>query len=341
MLGLATKYFEGVEAAAICDHNPAAADRVRADLPDVPFFAHLDEMLEKVAPDALLVEVPPAGHAQCAIKALERDIHVLCDIPAVDRAEEAAPLWKAQESSRAMYMMGANTNRWAFVETAVDLKRKGLLGDPYYIEAEYIHDIRSLFERTPWRATFEPIKYCTHSLGPMLRLIDEDLSLVSCFDTGSHINHLPDQHDAMAALLRTPSNVVVRLLCSFINNCPDEGHRYRVYCTKGYFERTPAYDGPGSARTLFYSTELYGPRRYTELPVAEMRPEDEQKPGAKEHGGADFALFDRFFEAIRKGLPSPTSLREGLRMSLPGIYAAQSARSGGALTRIVYPWTGG
>ena len=71
----------------------------------------------------------------------------------------------------------------------------------------------------------------------------------------------------------------------------------------------------------------------------EMRPEYERDPRAAGHGGADFALLDRFFNAIRKGLPSPIGLREGLRMSLPGIYAAESAQRGGELTDIEYPWS--
>ena len=339
MFKLGTERFEGVEAAAVCDHNPAFLQEAAQEHPGVPLFGDFDTMLEGVRLDALLVETPATLHAEFCSKALERDIPVMSDVPCVDRAEEAQVLWDAQAQSKAIYMIGANPNMWAFVETAVDLKRKGLLGNPYYIEAEYIHDGRGLFAQTPWRAAYESIKYSTHSLGPMLRLIEEDLAWVSCFDTGSHINHLEGQHDAMAALFRTDSGVVVRLLTSHVNNCPEEAHHYRVYGTKGYFERTPAYDGPNSARTLFYSDQFYGPRRYTQLPVAEMRPEYERDPRAAGHGGADFALFDRFFEAIRKGLPSPISLREGLRMSLPGIYAAQSARSGGALTRIVYPWS--
>ena len=31
-------------------------------------------------------------------------------------------------------------------------------------------------------------------------------------------------------------------------------------------------------------------------------------------------------------------MREGLAMTLPGIYAAQSAKEGGALKKIIYPW---
>jgi predicted dehydrogenase len=227
---------------------------------------------------------------------------------------------------------------WGFVDAAADLVRKGMLGAPYYMEAEYIHDVREWFALTPWRQNYESIRYCTHSLGPLLRLIDEDLEWVSCHDTGSHINKQEGQHDAMSALFRTRSNVVVRLLTSFINNYPACGHGYRVYGTKGYFERKPACEGTGPAKTFYYSTEHHDKKALYEIPVGEARPGSEA--GAQGgHGGADYALLDRFFTAIRDGLPSPISLREALRMTLPGIAALESARTGGQLIRIRYPWS--
>ena len=68
----------------------------------------------------------------------------------------------------------------------------------------------------------------------------------------------------------------------------------------------------------------------------------EHNPGAQTkegHGGIDYAMLDAFVKAIREGRPSPISLKDGLRMTLPGIYAAESARRGGELTRIKYPWS--
>ena len=142
----------------------------------------------------------------------------------------------------------------------------------------------------------------------------------------------------MVALFHTRSNVVLRLLTSFINNYPSIHHHYRIFTTKGTFERTPDYGKDCPQRTLFYSTELYGDRDWVKLPSEYMRPENVGNSKAGGHGGADYTMVASFFKAIREGGPSPISLREGLRMTLPGIYAAQSARHGGALTRITYPW---
>ncbi len=346
LLRSATTLFEGVRAAGICDSDPRTLAVAREKFPGVPCFDHIDKLLDAVPLDALLIETPAHLHAEFAIKALQRNIHVLSDIPCVHTLGEAWSLWAAQEQSKAFYMTGANANFKGFIETALDLKKRGLLGDPYYIEAAYLHDCRQYWDATPWRKTLEPILYCTHSLGPVLRLIDEDLEWASCFDTGSQINKEFGQHDAMSAQFRTKSNVVVHLLTSFIHNSPiGYQHQYRFFTTKGAFERTLAYptfqstEHAAQQRTLFYSTELYGYKNWIELPIdGYTRPEYADKKDAG-HLGLDYAMWDAFFKAIRAGGPSPINLREGLRMTLPGIYAAQSARRGGQLIKIVYPWT--
>lgn len=57
------------------------------------------------------------------------------------------------------------------------------------------------------------------------------------------------------------------------------------------------------------------------------------------HGGADSYLWQLFAEALRTGAKeAPIPLREGLRMTLPGIYAAESAIRGGERLTIHYPW---
>lgn len=344
LLKLAAENIEGVKAAGICDTSPQALKLAKEDFPSAGLSRDFDIMLKETPLDALLIETPAHLHAEFAAKALKRNIHVLSDIPCVHTLDEARKLWEAQKKSRAFYMAGANANFQGWVETALDMKNRGLLGKPYYIEAAYIHDCRYLWKVTPWRKTLKPILYCTHSLGPVLQLIQEDLAWVSCFDTGSHINKQKGQHDAMTALLRTKSGIVVQLLASFINNTPfGSQHYYRFFTTKGAFERTLAYPTFESAehaaqqRTLFYSTELYGHKNWTELPVGHTRPEyaDKKELG---HGGLDFAMMVGFFNAIRAGGPPPISLREGLQMTLPGIYAAESAGRGGELVKIIYPW---
>ena len=57
------------------------------------------------------------------------------------------------------------------------------------------------------------------------------------------------------------------------------------------------------------------------------------------HNGSDNYMLKDFAEAILNNKPSPLGIKEALAMTLPGIYAALSAREGGALKEIKYPWS--
>ena len=75
------------------------------------------------------------------------------------------------------------------------------------------------------------------------------------------------------------------------------------------------------------------------LPFDASVGQDAGDPLKASHGGADYAMLKAFLDAVEGGGQSPIGVQEALRMTLPGIYAAESARNGGALTRIVYPWS--
>ncbi len=337
ILARACKRFDEIVVAAICDRGGAARDRAQAEFPGAKTFSDHSSMFEGGNIDAVLVETPPETHAACTIAALDRGIHVLCDVPAVHAVSEAPGLWDAVHRGRAVYMMGATTNYWAFVDACRDILSKGLLGKPFYCEADYVADLGEMIRQTPWRQYYEPIRYCTHSLGPILHWLDEDLRSVSCFDAGSHAHADPKEHDAMVAIFHTESRVLVKLLTSFINAHPVPYHRYLLQGTRGYFERTqPLADG--TQKVLLSSREIYGMSGMTVLPVTESRPE--VQAGIGEHGGADFLMIRDFVASINAGAPVTIDVRAALRMTLPGLFALESAARGGELVSISYPWDG-
>ena len=147
MARLAAESFKNVELVAACDVDPLLwnetqwlQDKPLKDrFPQVKFYEDYSQMLEKNELDLILVETGADVHADFCIKALGRNVNVFSDIPSVATLDEANRLWQAEQASKAKLMTGANPNEWGFINTLVDLYKKGLLGEPYYMEAEYIH----------------------------------------------------------------------------------------------------------------------------------------------------------------------------------------------------------
>ncbi len=308
---------------AVVETGAAARDNAVREIRGVRLFERFEEMFDSGLVNAVLVETPPETHAAICVAALDRNLHVMSDIPAVHEIGEAAPLYEAANRAKSVYAFGATTNFWGFVETGADLLRQGALGKPYYAEAEYVADIGWLTALTPWRKHFAPIRYCTHSLGPILKWIDEELREVACFSTGNRHHGDPGDDDAMSALFRTAGGTVVKLLTSFITSHPVPFHRYVLYGTAGYFEKTQPLAG-GECQVLFSSRNTYGMHGLTKLPIAEARPEFQAAAGIGEHGGADYVMLSDFADAIEGQAAPAVGIKDALRMTLPGLYALDS-----------------
>ena len=299
-------------------------------------------MLEEANLDVVIVETGADIHAEFCCKALEKNINVMTDIPVVANLQEADRLWKAAQKSSAMISVGANPNEQKFTVMLKDYYKKGFLGKPYCMEAEYIHwsmpksaERIHLNENGDWRRLLIPIRYCTHSLGPLLAILQEDLRKVSCFGTGDHTGG-GKKDNMMCAQFQTDSGVVIRLMRNGHCRASIGHHNYRVFGTEGYMEKIERFDKP----VIRYNSTKAPDMTLQETGGQYMPPEYENHDKAEHlgHGGLDFALMDHFLKALRNGDPAPISLREGLAMTLPGIYAEESARRGGALMRMKYPW---
>ncbi len=352
MLKVATNGFDFVVPAAACDLKPEnfyekqwLSDTSLSEMfPECVFYTDYDEMLEKADLDLVVVETGADIHADFCCKALDRNINVMTDIPVVANLEEADRLWKAAERSKAMITVGANPNEQKFTVMLREFHSKGLLGKPYCMEAEYIHwsmpnskERVHLYENGDWRLLLAPIRYCTHSLGPLLTILDEELRYVSCFGTGMHADepvHVK-KDDMMCANFRTESGVVVRLMRNGRCRAHCGNHNYRVFGTEGYMERMERFDKP----VIRYNSMREMDTSLHEISGEYMPPEFAGLEIAKTgHGGLDYALFAHALNALRNGLPAPISLKEGLAMTLPGIYAEESAKRDGAVLRMRYPW---
>jgi len=343
--------FDCVEVVAGCEVRPHnwfekqwRAPAAMAELyPNAKFFENYDEMLEKGGLDLVIVETGADIHAEFCAKALEKDINVLSDIPLVANLKEAELIWKASQKSKAILSTGANPNEQRFSILLQDFYKKGLLGKPYCMEAEYIHwsfpgsETNIHYnENGDWRKLLIPIRYCTHSLGPLLTILEEELRKVSCFGTGMHsaTGNKGKKDDMMCAQFQTDSGVVVRLMRNGRCRADIGHHSYRVFGTEGYMERIDRFGKP----VIRYNSQMELDTSLKEIDGKFMPPAYENNPKATGHGGMDYAMMDHVLQALLKGEPAPIDVRAGLAMTIPGIYAEESAKRGGEVLRMRYPW---
>ena len=113
-------------------------------------------------------------------------------------------------------------------------------------------------------------------------------------------------------------------------------HSYRVFGTEGYMEKT---ERMGEA-VIYYNSQKELDTSLKKIDGSKTPPayRDNPKALAGGHDGMDYAMLDHFFDALIKGKSAPISLRQGLAMTLPGIYAEESSRRGGEVMRMRYPW---
>lgn len=351
MFSLAIKSFDYLVPAAACDIKPSnwfekqwmLDEPMAITFPDTMFYEDYDEMLEKANLDVVMVETGADIHAEFCAKALRKNINVLTDIPVVASIEEADMLWKAARESKAMISVGANPNEQKFAVLLKEYYDKGLLGKPYCMEAEYIHwsfpksdENIHLNENGDWRKLLTPVRYCTHSLGPLLTILDEELRYVSCFGTGMHADeeYFAKKDDMNCAQFQTESGVVVRLLRNGRCRANIGHHNYRVFATEGYMERIDRFDKP----VIRYNFTKEDDNALKEISGEFMPPAYADNKDAEGHGGMDYAMLDHFFDAVKNGKEAPISLKAGLCMTLPGIYAEESKKRGGEVLKIRYPW---
>ena len=230
---------------AVCDVREDLLDEAKAKTGAGEAFTDYDEMLEKSDIDAVVIGTPMQFHAPQAILALQRNIHVLSEVTAGVSVEECRALVAAAARSRGVYMMAEN---YAYMKPNVLVKalaQRGLFGDLYYAEGEYIHELKALNEQTPWRRKWQTgidgITYPTHSLGPILQWMAGDRVVRVCCEGSGHHYRDPrgefyENQDSCVMLAKTARGALIKIRVDMLSNRPHAMTNYQLQGTKGCYE---------------------------------------------------------------------------------------------------------
>lgn len=92
---------EDVELVAICDVRPEQMEKY----PDIHHYTDYKEMLEVEKPDILDICLPSFLHAEVAIYAMDRGIHVICEKPITLNPADVARVYEASRRNNVRFMV--------------------------------------------------------------------------------------------------------------------------------------------------------------------------------------------------------------------------------------------
>ena len=288
-----------------------------------------DAVVSSDSVNAVALFTPAPLHAEQTVALLNAGKHVLSAVPAGLTIEECRRLVTAVRDSGRVYMMAENWPYEPSILKAQELYRDGKLGKLYYGEAEYLHHLESLWfdaeGRPTWRRDLPALLYPTHGLGPYLHLTgDRFVEVTGYAVSGERPPGAKAEKDWLqVAMLRSERGALFKLMNSFCNAHPD-GHYLSLYGDRGSFETARGKEGRYVATYWSHGDEPREMRREK----CEYPPLPDYVEGMGGHAGPAVRIIDDFTRAVLDGAPSPIDVVLAANMTLPGICAVESIKTG-------------
>lgn len=295
---------------AVCDRDEEKLSEARAELGrGVATYSDFDSLLNHPGLEAVYLCNSFHQHAEFAIKALERNVHVISECISNATMAEGVALVRAARGSKAVYMLAENYPYLSFNREMSRIFKSGSLGSLVYAEGEYNHpidpnDAETIKKLRPydkhWRNFLPRSYYITHSLGPLMYITGAIPVRVSAMPVFS-----PEAPDMLMGLdvgdraafitcLNNDNSVFRVTGCTAFG-----GHEcsYRICGVKGQVENLR--DGTDRVLVNYNKWDTPIGQSPSICYVPECDGEDAKLLGLFGHGGSDFLIFREFFDCIR------------------------------------------
>lgn len=150
---------DDVEVVAIADVCEARRELAKKSLPQVRVYETFEQLLAaEVDLDILDISTPPHVHAEIAVVALERGLHVLCEKPLAVSTEAAKSMLLAAEKNKRVLFPCHNYKHAPVVKVIQDAISSGKIGEVTSVTLQTFRNThaKGVSEwRTDWRRDFK------------------------------------------------------------------------------------------------------------------------------------------------------------------------------------------
>jgi predicted dehydrogenase len=270
--------------------------------------------------DAVYIALPNAMHADFTIRAAKAGLHVLCEKPMAVTVEECDAMIAACRRHRVKLMIAYRLHFEEINLDAVELVRRGRIGEPKYFTSSFSMRVRPGDIRTEPNlgggTLYDIGVYCINAARYIFRSEPEEVTAFSVNPGGAALEGVDE---STAAVMRFSGDRVAAFVTSF--NAADVAE-YRVVGTKGHLHVDPAYEyAEGLAYALTVNGKVTRKRlgkrdqfapellHFSECVLRNREPEP-----SGEEGRQDVRIVQALYESAHTGVPVPLPpFREGKR----------------------------
>jgi predicted dehydrogenase len=306
---------------------PEAGVKECAEVFGVPYWTtDYGELAARKDVDVVCVFSLDHLHAEHCFRALEQGKHVVCTKPMVTKLEDAQRLVKLVREKKVKFMVGQTMRFDRQFLNAKKLFDNGDLGNLIALESFYVHDMRPVYEVTPWRRTVpQDLMFggCVHSID-VIRAFAGDVDTVHANAIQGNLTPGYPIPDNFFLNLKFKSGVIGRVSGLYgIVHPPTPMMQFNIYGTKGSLQSEFTDNEPGQVKVVF--DHLVGHKPY----VAQF--EAEQDTSAYGHGATVIRFMRHFQDCLDNDLTPSPGVVDGAKSVAVGVAAWESVRSGQAV----------
>ncbi|MBY8987612.1 MAG: Gfo/Idh/MocA family oxidoreductase [Candidatus Lokiarchaeota archaeon] len=315
---------------------------------NVNFVDTFEDLIDIKELEAIIIASPPQYHADQAVAALESDLHVFSEVPMAIREENINRIINAEDESGKVYQLGENACFYPEVLFAAQLISTEIIGEPVYVESEYLHDVTYRWRDLgygdvdiprvdSWYQLFDPMMYA-HSIGPAQVALGGLKNPMPFTEVTSFANDIggyqgnPICKPAKAfqvALFRTETTAIAKCANAYIFAREPTRHSIQVVGQTGTYE-CYQFNTPGR---LFIAdghkiSKIH--RRRGKIRIIDQESLYSGIPRVEGFDSGAYArILDDWLKAIKEGTKASMHAKVGGNFCLSGIQASKSARDGG------------
>ena len=311
---------------SICSRRADVVEKCARDFGVPHWTTDYKELTTRDDVDVVCVFSPDHLHAEHCISALENGKHVVCTKPMVTKLDDAKKLVKLTREKKLKFLVGQTMRFDRQFMAAKKLFDDGDLGELIALESYYLHDMRPVYDFTPWRLSVpQDLMFggCVHSID-VIRAFGGDVGMVHAVAQKDLMTKEFPIENNFFINLKFKSGVIGRVSGLYgIVHPPTPMMQFGIFGTKGSLQAEFTDNEPGQIRIVRENDSAHKPV------VSVFEPE--RDISAYGHGTTVIRYMRHFQKCLDEDLEPSPSVLDGAKSVAVGCAAWESIKTGNSV----------